>query len=1629
MQAREVEQSFGLLDTLNATTRREALHYLLQSLKFKYTDDCNHVARRVFADIVEAPPKEAAHLLLNPKKEEIKSETENSSTDLNQNFEKILCKEEFMCLDEDEVFTDDVDNESTSALSKRMRYASIRGVANRDPLDFIPSGLTDSRRLGKAHSFEDGSNCAGVLIDVALKRNRQRAFGHQINNQNSRLQYPRRLIENLPHYLRLGERYVFHPDSEFTVHFHHRTSELSIHVFKEQFRIRLKVALTLHHKPFLKEFYNDFILTGRLLGVTPPKNVLQTIRAEREMEWRQQTLRKQESLRQQQLLSRPPNRHMLSVPISGEPSAVESEMEFEVEASAPQEIMKFEEIIEEGMGPGRLIDGLVMEPEIEDVIGERSTSVSGTSGSGSSNSSAGNGLEAIPSEMVTSDCTSTLTAVQSGSDATSLGNSSFSNNLSRTQEHQDQQQSNSSLGINGLTPISNNSTNSVTVVNDIQQEQRIVDNNFTTFSSKEQQQQGNNHQHIPQEQQALQHNDLEVRHMKTDGIAINNSLQLQSTKPSIQHNINNIINNSMHPQQHFQAQQQQRYMHMQQQQNHLNSHIQAQNHPLAMIGGMMESANQQHQQQLQAQRVQQHVANSLANSIDSILDGTTASRPQPSAQQIQFLHYQQQQQHLPPHMQNVSQQQQMQQQPTHTNAMMSPMNMNIGGVATTPVTLQMSGSLEPKSVNASFEQDDHDISHDEDEDDHENDTNDGMETKTQLIDGGSSSSTSLQAPSSGSNPGGGAPAIQAGSAMGPKKEKPSYSCLLCPKSYRKRKSLLDHYKIHPGYCHDCGKPNGTSLEEIIHHNRTMHAKEYPFVCETCGESYSRRQQFHAHVESHNKKDIKTYSCHECGQKFTHKKMHQQHLDDTGHKADGAICEVCGDEFPSKNALYQHIMRVHKKDNFFECHICQNRFTLKANLERHVQLHTEIKRTYVCDICGSSYFTYPALKDHYSNAHTDASECKCTLCGKRFGSVKSLQRHLPSHSEERPHCCCYCDQTFKWKTHLVRHKQTVHGNQPSPKKVKRFTKEGDELVSMADVPGPPPAKVAKKSNASKPKQQPNQQQQQQIGSISTPPPLSTTPGTSSSSQQEQFNAAIISNNSSQSSTASTSQHSLSANEPQSGSLYSQNFSTEKLLGQQQQQSVHTPHSAQHLQSQPQQQQQQQQQRPTPPPTHHQQQQHHRHTPNIDSAEFLGLPMNVTNANPAAGAPAGQVSTTQQPQQPSQPQAMVGSNKPSQPQQQQPQQQQEQPLGGDLMGFQNMWPQPSTTNQLTFGGAAQPQQQQQQQQQPPPPSNSQQHPQQPGSNSQATAATTASATDPHSYNNIGSILTNLIDNNPNPMEYNFEMMQQGTGVTAAGITAATGTPSASVSQTPQQPPPALHNPQQQQQQQQHHPAAYGLQASASAAGLIRHSAGVYGATSALYEVHHPAHHATGLADMSEQQKNSFQPYHPHSALQPHAHSLGAHPLAPTAHHPLTAASHLLPHAGHHVYDRGGYSVLGAEEPKTVLPPITDYMHHMQQQQHAAALGGGGCPDTVRQFHASHHPPPPPAHPSYHPQFPYPYGHQQYASQSKSALSHPHSHSHHHHHPHSQSELLHWWPPPTSTTSASSAPAPASSTNTHY
>ncbi|KNC25602.1 hypothetical protein FF38_05794, partial [Lucilia cuprina] len=476
-----VDQTLNCLEKFDAVSRCDALHYLLRNLKYKYPEACEQVIPNIFPQTAGLTDnKKHLQLLLAPKKEEecIKNEDENASTDLNQNFEKILCKEEFMCLDEDDnAYADDADNENSSSLSKRVRYANsnvargaLRTAAGSassivqqtvgDPLDLIPSSVIHARRLGRiatADAEADESNSLDAIgSENSLKRSRRRAFGFnaagrntfgKLNPQTSRLLL---VGEKLQRVSRLGEGYVFHPDTEFTVRFHYSSQELSIRVFKEQFRIYLKSALKRHDKEFLKEFQREFVFNGRLLGTTPPKHVLEKLRAERLEEWQQQKLRKQQlQLQQQQLqlqqqqqqqqqqhhqmMLMQQRRRILAGSMSASGNAYDSEMEFELEtesqlSSASQEIMKFEEVIDEGVGPGRLIDGLVMEPEMDDVIGGGS----GASVSGSSNSSGGNGLDTLPNDLATNDSASTFVG---NSASGPVGGPTFKNHLTQQQQH------------------------------------------------------------------------------------------------------------------------------------------------------------------------------------------------------------------------------------------------------------------------------------------------------------------------------------------------------------------------------------------------------------------------------------------------------------------------------------------------------------------------------------------------------------------------------------------------------------------------------------------------------------------------------------------------------------------------------------------------------------------------------------------------------------------------------------------------------------------------------------------------------------------------------------------------------------------------------------------------------------------------------------------------------------------------------------------------------------------------------------------------------------------------------------------------------------------------------------------
>lgn len=404
-------------------------------------------------------------LLLTAKKEEIKTEDEGS-TDLNQNFEKILCKEEIMCLDEDDEDMDcgldiDADVENVSS-NNRSLHSNISHALKQDPLDLIPSSVINTRHLTKPNSsatFEHAivGNSVGAIgrlgaddsynswDNLASSDQEKNLIRHNTKN-NEHNNYPRLLSEKLVLSIdgrsnpttKAKDDYFFYPDSEWTIHYHHSTGEFNVRAYKQLFRFRLQTALSEEHKPFLKKFYKNFILSGQLLGTRPPLHIVEKLREQHLEEWQELRLRK---LAAAAAATAYTQRRQLLPSITFD-SESESESQMSTSVAAP-EMLKFEEITDEDVGAGHLVHGMEVEPDIEDVLGGGS-SVSGSGHSNSSNGDATTDLQTLVAttpesvSTITATINTTNTASLAGGESTTSG--SLSSNSKPFLQNQQQQQ-------------------------------------------------------------------------------------------------------------------------------------------------------------------------------------------------------------------------------------------------------------------------------------------------------------------------------------------------------------------------------------------------------------------------------------------------------------------------------------------------------------------------------------------------------------------------------------------------------------------------------------------------------------------------------------------------------------------------------------------------------------------------------------------------------------------------------------------------------------------------------------------------------------------------------------------------------------------------------------------------------------------------------------------------------------------------------------------------------------------------------------------------------------------------------------------------------------------------------------
>ena len=108
------------------------------------------------------------------------------------------------------------------------------------------------------------------------------------------------------------------------------------------------------------------------------------------------------------------------------------------------------------------------------------------------------------------------------------------------------------------------------------------------------------------------------------------------------------------------------------------------------------------------------------------------------------------------------------------------------------------------------------------------------------------------------------------------------------------------------------------------------------------------------------------------------------------------------------------------DKSFKCHICQKMFLRKAELKsHHKDVHSE-EKPHVCLDCGETFSQLSRLSKH-KEIHAQGT-VTCPECGERLAKG-SMSYHRKLHAGEKPFPCVMCGKSFRNKQSLESHTLT------------------------------------------------------------------------------------------------------------------------------------------------------------------------------------------------------------------------------------------------------------------------------------------------------------------------------------------------------------------------------------------------------------------------------------------------------------------------------------------------------------------------------------------------------------------------------------------------------------------------------
>lgn len=192
-----------------------------------------------------------------------------------------------------------------------------------------------------------------------------------------------------------------------------------------------------------------------------------------------------------------------------------------------------------------------------------------------------------------------------------------------------------------------------------------------------------------------------------------------------------------------------------------------------------------------------------------------------------------------------------------------------------------------------------------------------------------------------------------------------------------------------------------------------------FQCSLCRFSTNNVRKISEHNREHQRANN---VCYYCERRFASPAELSLHVDadhsDVTTSRTPFVCSSCPAQFRTRTQLVAHLPK-HSPTRPFICARCGASFKWRNALHDHAATHTS-RKEHLCDICGYATAHRSQLRSHRL-VHTGGTmRCTWQGCDFRATRMQNLKYHVLTHTQEKPHQCDVCGQSFSLAKNLKRH---------------------------------------------------------------------------------------------------------------------------------------------------------------------------------------------------------------------------------------------------------------------------------------------------------------------------------------------------------------------------------------------------------------------------------------------------------------------------------------------------------------------------------------------------------------------------------------------------------------------------------